>query len=139
MAPSVRDHPEPLHIALLTIDATATPSVPIARELHAAVRSLSAAESDMTTADLVARLGPVHRALTTLEGLDLSGLSARHILELLVRMDDALDLLEAPDLGRVPLGELPERFRALYSAIVRLRTTYLRLRAAWHRREEATP
>jgi hypothetical protein len=127
------------HAALISIDRTTTPTASPSRELHQAVEALLDAELDeLPTEDLADLLVPVHRVLTVLEGDLTQQLPPIQILELLTRIDDALDLIQAPDLSRVPIADFPGRFRELYTIIARLRAAYERLRAVWHQRESAT-
>lgn len=127
------------HAALIGVDTASIPATPLGRRLHLAADALGDPD-DLATDDLADLLLPVHDLLTELDDTDLSELSARHLIELAARIDDTLDLLETPDLSRVRTSELATRIRELYAAVIRLRTAYKRLKAAWlHRHPTNNP
>lgn len=116
--------------ALVSIDMTRPPSGSLGRRLHLAFEAVAEAENAGTDR-LVTALLTLRRALTALEEHDLGALSGAEIVELAARVDALRGLLETPDLREVATEELPRRFRELYSAIVRLRAMFVRLRTAW--------
>ena len=117
---------------LRTIDPCATPSGSLARGLHLAVVALADADvGRLTEAARADLLAGVYDALAALDDAPLGEATPRELMELIVRVDDAKALLEMPDLSVIPTGELAGWFRQLYSGIMRLRVTALRLHHAW--------
>jgi hypothetical protein len=121
-----------LATALATVDRDAVPPGPLARELHLAVTELARlGAGEPSNARLAELLAPLYRVLDALGGNLAEDRAPRALMELVVRVDDATALLEAPDLAVVPTDQLAGRFRELYGGIVRLRGASALLHRAW--------
>ena len=125
--------------ALRSVDRRTIPGEPLARDLHLAVAELDRPGLSALPADAyAAALAPLHLALSAFDGVSLDGATSRELVELIVRIDDAKELLESPDLRPVATGQLAGRLRELYAGIVRTRAASTRLHLAWTATTPAT-
>lgn len=117
---------------LRSVDRCAVPGEPLARDLHLAVAGLDRPGLSALPADAyAAALAPLHLVLSAFDGVSLDSTTSRGLVELIVRIDDAKEFLESPDLRPVATGQLAGRLREIYAGIVRTRATSTRLHRAW--------
>ncbi|MGI8330576.1 hypothetical protein ACRYCC_11475 [Actinomadura scrupuli] len=110
----------------------AVPDDPLARRLHLAVAELERPGlSALGPRAFAAALAPLHLALSALEPASLDAASPAELVRLILRIDDAGEVLETPDLRPVPTDLLAGRLRELYATVVRTRAASGRLHRAW--------
>jgi hypothetical protein len=118
--------------ALRSVDRDAVPREPLARDLHLAVAELDRPGLSALPADAYASaLAPLHLVLSAFDATSLAGATSRELVQLIVLIDDAKEVLETPDLRPVVGDQLAARLRELYAGIVRTRAASTRLHRAW--------
>jgi hypothetical protein len=118
--------------ALRSVDRDAIPGEPLARDLHLAVAELVRPGLNALPAQTYAMaLAPLHLVLSAFDSMSLDGATSRELVQLIVRIDDAKEVLETPDLRPVAADQLAARLRELYAGIVRTRAASTRLHRAW--------